>query len=431
MAGETAVAPGDPRARKLFSVTLLAETIRRQTFSRKLMGTMTKAERALAKRERVQTTPDMPLVLISDLSKAAGERVSVDMFHTVTGTPTMGDRKISGTGVPLTFDTFELKIDQARFPVSAGGKMTQKRTVHNLRKIAEVQLSSWGSRFNDQRTLVHLAGARGSQTDADWCIPLESHGEFSSIMINPVTPPTHNRRFFANDATSVSDIGSTDYLRLADLDRIMATLREQPFPPAPIKLQNDPMGEEMPFYCLYLSERVWRYFLAGFSAGDWRRAVSDATTRLSISKHPLFSGECGMWNGVLIKKTPRQILFNAGDMVKELPADATTATVPTESAVAAGITVSRSILLGGQALAVAWGDSGMGTMSRWTEELTDHGNALEIAAGQIDGVAKFRFEGTDSRLTDFGVSVIDSFAPDVNSNEGIMLANAIGSDPKS
>jgi hypothetical protein len=56
----------------------------------------------------------------------------------------------------------DVKLNQYRKAVSAGGEMTRKRTVNNLRGIAMAALLSYFPRLRDQLCLVHLAGARGS-----------------------------------------------------------------------------------------------------------------------------------------------------------------------------------------------------------------------------------------------------------------------------
>ena len=100
-----------------------------------------------------------------------------------------------------------------------------------------------------------------------------------------------------------------------------------------------------------------------------------------------------------------------------------------EHEVPAGVVVDRAILLGGQALAVARGNAGDSRAGafpmNWTEVRRDHGNSIEIGAGQMDGKMKFRFTGSDNRITDFGCAVMDSYAPDPRTDEGKTLIAAL------
>ena len=423
---ETVVSTASPLAIKHYSVSLHAESMKKSVFASMMTGRKSSQHMALAKRQKQQTTPDMPLVRVSDLQRKRGDKVTVDMFHTITGKPTMGDKKIEGRGVPLTFSTMEATINQTRHAVDGGSIMTQQRTAHNLRAIARANLADYFGRLNDQVIQSHLAGARGANDTEDWALPLESDPDFNDIMINPLEPPTSNRYFVAGGHASVASLTATDALLLEDIDVIVASLRDMPFPPAPIEIA----GME-PAWCLFLTERQWHYILTaatGKVASDWRKAIADATMRKSATKgHPLFNGETGWWNNVVIKRMPRAIRFNAGDTVKTTDSD--TGAETTATVASAAVQVDRAILLGGQALAICEGNgAGRGQDSfptRWSEKLMDHDNSVEIAAAQMDGKKKFRFTGTDGQITDFGVCVIDSYAPDPRAAGGASLRNTL------
>lgn len=428
MAGETVVQSGDNFLDVRWqSVSLQSETLRQTVFVRMMAGKQPKQKAALAKRERLQTSSDMPIVMIHDLEQAAGDTVTCDMFRTISGKAFMGDKKMQGQGRPIRFSSMETKINQTRFPIDAGGKMTNKRTKHNLRKIARANMSDWFARQNDQVIQVHMAGTRGSENTEDWNVPLADDEDFADILINPVEAPTRNRRFIVGGHKSIADIMTTDVLRLRDIDVIATTLREMPFPPMPIKVDTDPMGDEERIWCLMVTERQWLYLqlAAGTTSQTWRKFQADAMVRAASTKqHPLFRGTAGLWNGILIKKMPRPIRLAPGFMLKETQTDGTESDV----AVPANTSCDRAILLGGQALAMASGNAGNNRSPFpmfWNEELTDHKNALEIGAGMMDGKKKFRFTQSDGESTDFGIATLDSYAPDQNSDAGRTLANTL------
>jgi hypothetical protein len=68
----------------------------------------------------------------------------------------------------MSFSNMDVKIDQWTFPVNAGGRMSQQRTVHDLRRLARSQAVGLAARYFEQRTLVQLAGARGQADGNDW-----------------------------------------------------------------------------------------------------------------------------------------------------------------------------------------------------------------------------------------------------------------------
>lgn len=403
----TVVAAGSALAIKIYSVGLFNEQLRQSTFRKNLTAPVPKQPAAEAK-ARGQTDPGMPFVMITDLSKGAGERVTVDLFNIVQIKPTMGDRKLAGRLGRLTNSTYEIKINQCRGGIETGGKMTQQRTAHNLRSIAKANLGGWNARLGDQLSHIHVCGARGSVDDGEWVVPLESDPEYDEIVVNPVLPPTRNRRFFAGDATSVANIDTNDLLTLNNIDRLRNAIDNMAFPMQPIKFEGDPQSDEQPLYVLYLTPNVWHNLLIATSGQNIRTFHQNAYERAKGWKaHPLFLGDVGMWAGFLIKKMRRSIRFAASTTVMEL--DASDVSQPITSA---AVQIERCFLLGAQALGWAWGAHSQSEYHfSWHEEWTDHDNINEISTSSMSGCAKLRFTGTDGQIYDHGVMTIDCYAP--------------------
>ena len=412
---------GSPLAKKIYSVGLFTRVQHAPGFMNLLSGEMPK-EGSFAAKTKGQTSPDYPIVKTGDLSKGAGDTVSVDLFNVLQGKPVMGDKRIAGRMMPLTYSSMDIRINQVRGGTDSGGRMTQKRTVHNLRNIGMAGLQAWMQRFEDQSALVHLAGARGSQLTTDWVVPMEADADFGEIMINPVKAPTKNRYFVANDATSPADIGTNDALTLQDIDRIVAQLRESPVAMQSIKIKGDERAWNDPIWAMFVTERQWLYLQSRTSQKDWRQAVQNAFERKNAGvKHPLFdSYESIMWSGVLIKRMNRYaIRFNKDDNVIVDTGGADGKTYA-ESTVQAAQPVDRAIIVGAQALGKAYGKSASDYFYDWSEEEVDHGNAVEMVCASMGGAAKIRFN-IDGADTDFGVAVVDSYAPDPASAAGRTL----------
>ena len=62
---------------------------------------------------------------------------------------------MAGRMMNLTSSSMDVKINQVRGGADSGGRMTQKRTVHNLRNIAMTGIQGWMQRF---------------ETKIPWCI---------------------------------------------------------------------------------------------------------------------------------------------------------------------------------------------------------------------------------------------------------------------
>lgn len=405
----TTIPAGSALAAKLYSVALFAETQRAATFKSYMTGPAPDQSSAEAKL-RGQTSAQYPFVRCTDLQKAAGEKISIDLFNIIKGKPVMGDKKIASRLMGLTNSSMDVTINQIRGGVDAGGRMSQQRTVNNLRTAAKANLVGWNSRLEDQISMIHVAGSRGHADDDDWVVPLNTDPDFAEIMINTVKAPSYGRRMIAGGGNSFTDISTSDYLTLGDIDRIRANIDEMPFPLQPIKLDGDPAADDQPLYCLWVTARQWHYIQTNATGQQWRQFLADAMTRAAglggMKAHPLFSGQPGMWNGILIKKYRRAIRFTAGVSTAEQGSNYS----ETNTSVAQA--TDRAVLLGAQALAWAYGKhGGTGYHYSWHEEVTDHGNVTEISTALIAGAAKIAFKGSNGLTEDQGVMTIDSYAP--------------------
>lgn len=416
---QTVVPFGSPDAHRVQSVGLFAATLQRTTNLNRLTGRMPKAATAES-RARLQTSTDYPIVRCMDLTKVAGDEVTFDLMNHIGGKPIMGERMAEGRGEKLSFAQDRLRIQQTRKPISAGGKMTQQRTPHELRPLARAEAQGYMDRLVDQLTMVHLAGARGFHT-AEWVVPLNNDPDFVEICVNPVKAPTRNRHFtattdgiqrFAVNAGEVV-LPSTATMNMDVVDAISATMDSMGYAPAPVKIDGDQAAGDEPLRVLMVSAEQHMGFV---KSGNFRLLQATAQARASqAGNNPLFLGQAGIWNNVLLMKMPKPIRFFAGQPIAYCPDETSEneaiALVPASFA-AGNFAVDRAILLGAQALAQAFGkerDSGIPFF--WNEELLDHKDKLEVLIGMIAGMSKIRFAVTNEGVTlptDNGVIVIDT-----------------------
>ena len=417
---QTTINTADAITVKKFSAALFACTVRTPNEMKNLTGDAPQQSQAEEKLKG-QTSPGMPIVRVTDLSKSAGDKVSIDLFNIIGGRPIMGDRTASGRGEKLTFSSMDVSIDQATKVVDLGGKMTQQRTVHQLRGLGLGALAGYMPRLESQQCLVHMAGARGVQTGNDWVVPQQTDGEFSEIMVNPVRAPTFNRHWVANATNltqggqQLASIASTDTLRFEHLDALRVWLDDLEFPLQPVMIPDDPYAADEPMWVLMVTPRAYSSLLT--QTAGMRTFQQNAWNRSSAgSKHPLFKGEVGMWNGILVKKLSRSIRFLPNTPSQVITsANAATAT-ETSQAINAGLTpgfgVERQMLLGAQALANVYGrNAGSDFHYEYMEDMYDFKRKREIAGAFMGGKAKVRFNVPDSSAnlipTDHGVAVLD------------------------
>lgn len=414
---------GSALAAKVFGVAVFAGVQSKQNFLNLMSGGAPQLGDAGSK-IKGQTSKGYPVIKITDLSKTAGDNVTVDLFNIFTGKPVMGDKRIAGRGMSTTSSTQGVAINRSRGMSDTGGKMIMKRTKHNLRQVVRDGLTGWASRLNDQRALVHLAGARGDQSTADWVVPVATDPDFNEIMVNTIQAPTKNRQFYAGAATLPANIATTDSLTLNDFTRIASQLRESSVPLQTCELEDDPNGWNSQLWICWVTARQWAY-LKRASQTQYNSAVTNAVKRFDGAKrHPLFAGDSILWENILIKPMDRYaVRFNAGTSVTYDTGGVDGGTY-TEAQSVAAQPVDRAILVGAQALLHAYGNEETSDyFYSWNEELVDHKSAVEVSLSMMDGLAKTRFR-INNIDTDHGVVCIDSYAPDLASAAGRSLLAA-------
>lgn len=423
----TSIPSGSPQANKQYSKALAAMATRQPTPMKMLTGPMSSEDSALRKL-RQQTTIDMPIVRVDELTKGPGDTVQIDCAHVIKLRPTMGDTNAEGKGAALKYSSQNILIDMATLPVSAGGKMTQQRTPHSMRQNALMQLKGGMPRFRWQRCQVMLAGARGSQDGNDWIVPLASDPEFADILINAVKAPTYNRHYVVNAASltqgglQTASLATTDILKLSHIDELSALWSEMSTRMAPIQIPGDPAASDDPIKgILLIDELVWDGLITDTTASNNIRTFeTNAMKRAeygNLKAHPLFSGSPILWNGILIRKMTTGIRFNASDAFNYVAVANRLTATETTGAVSASLStthvMARSLFLGAQALGCA---SGANQTSEETysllENRTNFGRNLEFAGEIIGAEQKLRWSlpnsAGDLEPTDFGVLVIDS-----------------------
>lgn len=420
--GATTIPYGSPQAITLQSAGLFAANMQRNTTMNRLTGKLPQQAQAEATIRR-QSSTEMPIVRCMDLQKMAGDEITFDLINPMGGVPIMGSEYAEGRGQAMSFSQDRLRINQARYPISAGDTMTQQRTPHELRKLARALGTNYMDRFADQSILVHMAGARGFHNNIEWAVPLASHAKFSEIMVNPIKAPTKNRHFMSTGsgiepvkaAGNEITLASTDVLNADVVDGIRTYIDSMPLPPPPVVFEGDAASTDSPLRVLLVSSEQYTSFV---QSTNFRSLQASAMARAQQAKmNPLFMGEAGLWNGILIVKMPKPIRFYSGDSLRycaSYTSETETATDLVPAAFAAsGHAVDRAILLGGQALAEAWGKHRKtGNPYFWSEKELDHDDKLEVLVGAINGRSKIRFAidhgDGQKQITDYGVMVIDT-----------------------
>lgn len=413
---------GSPQAVKLMSMALFAANMQRNSTIGRLTGQFPQSGDAEATIRR-QSSNEMPIMRCMDLTKTAGEEITFDLVNPMGGKPIMGSNFAEGQGRALSFSQDKLRINQTRYPISAGDTMSQQRTPHQLRGLARAGGQAYMDRLQDQLTIVHLAGSRGFHDNIEWAVPLASDADFASIAVNPVRAPTYNRHFMSTGsgietikaAANEITLTNTDLMNIDVLDGIRSMIDGMPLPPPPVNFPGDKMASDSPLRVLLVSSEQYNAILRS-NSNQFRTFQAQAMARSQMAgQNPLFMGEVGLWNGILIVKMPKPIRFYAGNAINHATSVTSATEIATDLCPAAlGTTyaVDRALLLGGQALGEAWGKHPKsGSPFFWSEKELDHADKLELLVGAVNGRSKVRFDvnyGTNTQPTDYGVIAIDT-----------------------
>lgn len=385
------------------NAALFAEASRLRTLTNMLTGEAPKGTKDIGK---LQTDHGAPIVRITDLEKQPGQEVTVDIIHNLRGRPTMGDRKITGRADTMKFASDTILVNQGRHQVDDGGAMMQSTTSHDMRSIAKKLLSGYIKDLDEEITLYHLVGARGSDFDAQTSIvPLESDREYAEIMVNKPTPPTFSRHFYGGDATSIQTLDSTDLMSLEVIDRLSLFTSESGSPIKHVQLNSETAMNEEPFYVYFITPRQWYDLQQSASTKDYNALVATASKRSQGFNHALFRGDCLMKENILIRKLTRRVRFGVGHLVNVSRNDRDATIEQLDAPVA----IERSILLGSQALGVAYGHTKT-AKSHFSirEDEADNGNLMEYTIAWCNGKKALQFKDRDGYKHCHGRIVVDT-----------------------
>lgn len=424
MSDKTHMRYGDPKAMVEQAVGLFAVHTQRNTTLNRLTGKMPKGEAGAEATLRKQTTQHMPIVRCQDLSKGRGDEVTFHLLNPTGGYPIMGSAYAEGRGVGMKLSEDKLRVNQARFPIDLGDTMTIIRSPADFRKLGRPVAQAKMDAYVDQSLLVHMAGARGFQDNIEWAVPTEQHPKFADIMVNRVKAPTKNRHFIADGGNGIKqfavnagevDLATTDLLKMDTVDGVRNFMDQIALPPPPVIFEGDAAANDSPLRVMLVSPAQYNDFAKD---QNFRQLQASAMARAQQAKgHPLFLGEVGLWNGILIVKMPKPIRFYAGDTIRYCAAsdneNESTCVVP--DSFGDRFAIDRAILLGGQAVAEAMAASEKSKIPFfWSEKELDHGDKVELLLGAIRGVSKIRFAietGNGTEFTDYGATAIDTAVP--------------------
>lgn len=357
----TTVGAGSSLAVKLFSAQLFKYSLGESFLFSRFMGQefIRRGTRARS-RMLLGTSPEYPIQVIRDLERGAGDIVSYDVFAELKGDAVYGDDILEGKEKDLSWFTDELRIDQVRQAASAGGRMSQKRTKHDLRVVARDKLARWFARFFDEAVISYLAGTRGEGT-AQWVLPLGWNG-FAG---NPLQLPDANHSFTIDGGGNVSNNpANATPLDLTWFDKLDTYISLMDTPINPIYVDGEPC------YIVVLHPKAVEQLRTSTAVNSWLEVQKYAGVR--GSQNPIFRDSLGKYGRFILHSYSKIPYRTIGAK-----------------------TVAHCLVLGAQACVVAFGNAGGNFSFQWREKWFDYDNQLNVAGSTIMGVKKVRFNGED------------------------------------
>lgn len=363
----TIIGLGDPKAVKKFSAFLAVDTAKKSYFNKKFMG--------------IGPDSGMPIQMLPQLENDAGDLITFDLSMQLKQAPIEGDDTQEGTEEALKFYTDQVYIDQARGGVDTGGRMTRKRTIHDLRNVARKRQSEWWARLFDELYFMYLSGARG--VGGGFIFPLGYTGRAN----NSFTAPDTQHLLYGGAATSKATVAATDKASLALIDKAIARAQmmgggteETP------QIQPVMVDGEEHYVAVF---NPWQEYdiRTNTSAGQWLD-IQKAAAAAEGRANPIFKGALGMYNNVVLHSHKNVIQYS-------------------DYGAGSNVAAARGLFLGEQAAVCSFGSPGTGHRFSWYEESRDNGNKAVISTGSIFGMKKTTFNSKD-----FGVIALDTAAKD-------------------
>lgn len=363
--GQTVIPFGDPKAQKKWSGQLFVEATKQSYFDR-FEGT---SDNAIIQRK-------------TELESDAGDTISFDLSVRLRGKPTEGDNRLKGKEEQLRFFTDQVIIDQLRHSVSAGGKMSRKRTAHDLRRVAKDRLAEYWAQYIDELKFIYLSGARGINED------FIEDVTYTGFAGNPLRQPDAAHLLFGGDATSKATMTADDTMSRELIEKTVnkARMLRARDPNSASLLPVSVNGEK--HYVMLMSPDQETDLRLEVGEKGWVD-VQKAAAAAEGKNNPIFKGGLGMINNVVLHSHESVIRFN-------------------NYGAGSNVSAARALFMGRQAAVIAYGTAG-GLRFTWKEETDDFGNEPTVAAGTILGVSKTRFNNRD-----FGLLTVDTAAADPN-----------------
>lgn len=324
-----------------------------------------------------------------ELESDAGDEVSFDLSMRLRGGVTTGDNRVEGNTTNLTFLQDKIKIDQYRKGADTGGRMSRKRTVHNLRTITRDRMSEYMAQWSDELKFAYLSGDVGLTAVNEDRVFAEV--DFAG---NPLQAPDAFHMVYPNAVASKAALTAADKMSVALVEKV-STVPRMLNAKNPDIVNMSPVTVEGGKYFVMVMN-PWQAHDMRTETGDlsWSK-IAQAAAAAEGRNSPIFKGGLGKVNNVILHEHESVLRWN-------------------DAGAGSNVRMARALFLGRQAGVIAYGTAQNGARMMWHEQPADAGNRVEIYCGAIKGFKKTRFtpQNNPSGGFDFGVVAVDTASRD-------------------
>lgn len=334
-----------PQTVQIWSKQTMREALKK-TFFKKFMGT---GKKAILQR-------------ITDLEKNRGDTIKYDLLMQAKGAGVTGDNVLKSNEEALVYHQDSVVIDQLRNAHSFR-RMSQQRTIHNMRTDAKDSLSDWFAGKFDDYMFRYLCGDTSISHGQAGTAPDADHYVVCGDVSNTGTI-----------ATDEGNLSNNDQIDLHDLDYAKEKAKTLTPPILPVMVD----GKE--YYVAVLHSYSVTDIRTNVNSGQWLDIQKNAGPR-DDKGNAIFSGALGVYNDIVLYESTR--IFTPVSNVR------------------------RNLFLGAQAGVIAFGNAydtisqrsvGKDNLFSWYEETDDYGNEKGVGVGSIFGIKKTTFDSKDYGL---------------------------------
>ena len=370
---QTVVGLNDAKAVKRFSAFLAVDTAKIGYWTKRFMGQ--------------GETASTPIQMLTQLESDAGEQITFDLSMQMKMQPVEGDDTLEGSEDDLTFYTDNVYIDQMRGGVNVGGKMTRKRTVHNLRQVARRRQSEWWSRIFDELFFIYGSGPTAGAATGFQNPGFIFANTYTGFANNSIQAPDSDHVMYG-DGTSKATVTASGKMTRQLVERASVKAATQGGGTEELPQLQPIMIEGEEHFCMVM--HTYQAYDLRVESGDggWLEIQKALWQGDGVRKNPISRGGLGMLSDIVLHKHKNVLRF-------------------TDYGSGSNVEAARALLMGEQAMVCAFGSPGTGTRFDWHEETRDNGNQVVISSSSIFGCKKVRFNSKD-----YGVIAIDTAAAD-------------------